>query len=940
MRRWPVAVFVVILQVAALAQFPYLRTLEVRPGQQRPSITCIAQDAQGLLWAGADIGLLRTDGERVDILVRTEGDAVTAVAASNGRMLAVLESGVLLDCNGYGCDTLLNDPSLRGTPVRSIAVQADGSISLATYGAGVRVLRAGISCTIGAGQGLPDDHVNDLAVLPDGRLAVATDQGLAICKADKVVETFDGSRGAPDNLVLSVSVTEAGDVWAGTDQRGVFRWRPGQDGVHLLDSAWCHGPVMTLAVHGDMVWAATEKHGVVLHDIRYRQASYRQHMDTRSVAAPYMDLLIDREGATWWCDGSDRLYRADPAILFVPEHEGLDLRAITALCTDAQDRIWFATAKGLFRHAAAFSEELQVTRVPLELDPRTPIVSLCAAEDGTIWAASFGSGVFSISPNGKVHRFTTADGLSNDNVLAIRSEQGDVWCATLEGLSFWWNGRFQAVAREAGFVFDVLPEADGSVLMATDGHGVMRWDTVLTALSTEGPRTFYSLVRDATGDIWAAGPGTGLCRVPGAGGLARCVGEGRVPFDGDLYAVGNSLGRMVAFGSTGVAAYDPITGAWTDLAAHFGLQDMQAQLNVIATDAMRSIWIGCNKGLVRIRPTEHHFDPEVPVIITGVLVDGVAMPVSDEIRTVHDRNDITVRFTGLYYTDPAALRFEYRMANKGPTVLRTRDREATFSGLPPGTHRFQVRAFIGEPTGSDTWYTLTIVVEPPWWRLTWVIALAGLLLVSLFVLLVRARDRRVRYRERMEKEQVRFQLETLRSQVDPHFLFNSFNTLVELIEDQPSKAVEHVDQLSTFFRNILLVRDKDLHTLEEELRLLGTYFALEQRRFGPAIALQVQVPEVYRRMAVVPLTLQLLVENALKHNVAVAEAPLVIRVEIVSGMLVVSNPIIPRLTPPHSTGFGLDSILKRYAAFSDRPIDVSKADGVFRVRIPLIDPIP
>ncbi len=933
----------VLLHGTACAQFPFLRTLEVRPGQQRPAISCTTQDAMGLLWVGTDMGLLRTDGERVEVIVRTENDPVTALAVADVHMLAVLQSGLLLRCAGERCDTLLNDTALRGTPVRSILMHPDGRIYLATYGSGVWELKDGKVTKLGAKQGLPDDHVNDLAMLPDLRLVVATDQGLAICADGKVLEVFDGSHGAPDNLVLSVSVGTSGAVWAGTDQRGVFRWRPGGSEVHLLDSAWSHGPVVSLVAQGDLIWTGTEKHGVVLHDTRYARASYREHTRPQASANGAFALFVDREGAVWWCDGSERLYRADPSILFVPEHEGLDLRAITALCTDGHDRIWFATAKGLFRHAAAFSEELQVTRIPLDLDPRTPIVSLCATDDGTVWAASFGSGVFSISQEGYVKRYTTMDGLSNNNVLAARPMKNDVWFGTLEGLSRWRSGRMSALAPEAGFVFDALPQADGSVLVATDGHGVMRWDTVLTPLSAEGPRTFYTLMRDAVGAAWAAGPGTGLCHVPvppNSPRSAGCVGEGRVPFDGDLYALGNGLGRLVAFGSTGVAAYDPITGAWTDLAAHFGLQDMQAQLNVIAMDAARSVWIGCNKGLVRIRPTEHHFDPEVPVIITGVLVDGVAVPISNEIRTTYDRNDITVRFTGLYYTDPAALRFEYRLAGPSSAIVRTRDRESTLSGLASGTHRFQVRAFIGEPTGSDAWHTVTIVIDPPWWRLPWVIVLAGLLLVALLIVLLRARDRRVRYRERMEKEQVRFQLETLRSQVDPHFLFNSFNTLVELIEDQPSKAVEHVDQLSTFFRNILLVRDKDLHTVGEELRLLETYFALEQRRFGTAIALQVDVPQSLRRMRVVPLTLQLLVENALKHNVATAEVPLVIRVGTMGDVLVVSNPIAPRLSPPHSTGFGLESILKRYAAFTDRPIDVSRTDGVFRVRIPLIEPMP
>lgn len=415
------------------------------------------------------------------------------------------------------------------------------------------------------------------------------------------------------------------------------------------------------------------------------------------------------------------------------------------------------------------------------------------------------------------------------------------------------------------------------------------------------------------------------------------MGQGRAPFNGDLYAVGNSLGRLVAFGSTGVAALDPIHGSWVDLTARFGLQDMQAQLNVITMDAVKAIWVGCNKGLVRIRPTDHHFDPQVPVIITGILIDGDVVPVTEEFTTTHDRNDVTIRFTALYYTDPAAVRFEYRMAGQDGKILRTRDREVTFSGLAPGRHPFQVRAFVGEPGRTDEWRTITIVVEPPWWQVPWVISAATVALLFALFLLIRMRERRIRYRDRMEKEQVRFQLEALRSQVDPHFLFNSFNTLVELIEEEPGKAVEHVDQLSTFFRNILLVRDKDLHTVSEELRLLQTYFALEQRRFGAAIHLSVEVPEAQRAALVVPLTLQLLVENAIKHNVATLDSPLNINVAVGNACLVVSNPIRPRLSPARSTAFGLDSINKRYAAFTQRPTDVSTTDGIFCVRIPLIE---
>lgn len=247
---------------------------------------------------------------------------------------------------------------------------------------------------------------------------------------------------------------------------------------------------------------------------------------------------------------------------------------------------------------------------------------------------------------------------------------------------------------------------------------------------------------------------------------------------------------------------------------------------------------------------------------------------------------------------------------------------------------------MGAPSDETPWTELAIAIHPPWWQRPWAIALLLLIAAAVAYLLIRARDRRLLDRQRMEQEKVRFQLEALRSQVDPHFLFNSFNTLAELIESDPAMAVGHVEQLSTFFRNILQVRDRERITVDEELRLLRTYFGLEQRRFGESVRLQVDVgPEAMKR-CIVPLTLQLLVENAFKHNVVAGGGGYVISIASEGDELVVRNPIRERATPPRSTGFGLDSIRKRYAALTQRPLHVQRAQGHFIVRVPLLDFAP
>jgi Histidine kinase len=475
------------------------------------------------------------------------------------------------------------------------------------------------------------------------------------------------------------------------------------------------------------------------------------------------------------------------------------------------------------------------------------------------------------------------------------------------------------------------------LFIATDGNGLLAHPAKSKVSGHADRRSFYALVADAAGAVWAAGPGTGLCKV---GAKDSCYAQDASPFDGDLFAVGATEDRLIAFGSTGVLAFDTRNGACHDVAATFGLEGITAELNVVARDRSGALWFGCSKGLVRLRPGMKHFNHHIPTSIISLAVNGEPVPIAPELRAPHDRNTVSFRFTGPHFADPGAVRFQYRLLGLDERAIVTRDREVTFAALRPGVYTFQVRGFIGGDTSHAAWSEIRVVIDTPWWQRTSFIIVALLAGSTILFLLLRARDRRMRYHDRLEKEKVRFQLDALRSQVDPHFLFNSFNALVELIETAPERAVEHVEQLSIFFRNILQVRERERITVDEELGLLANYFALEQRRFGDAIALDVHVNEDARARGIVPLTLQLLVENALKHNVVVGGSTFTVRVTSIGDTIVVSNPLRPRSSPPRSTGFGLHSITTRYAALTDHPIEVRKDSTDFTVRIPLIDPAP
>lgn len=932
MRARSFLLFLLLLSGWAMAQYPMVRAIEVRPGQQRPRITMMAQDERGLIWTASDAGLMRTDGEVVEVMARFEGARITALAAEGASMLAALSTGVIMRCRERGCDTLLVDPAFVANRVTGLVADGAGTVWIGTYGAGLWRWQDGRPTKWNEMNGLPDGHVNAIAALPDGSMAVATDQGLAVCNGERITALMGEAEGAPDNLVLAIAVDQEGLIWAGCDRKGVFQWRPGEPALAIAQP-WPFGAVHDVAVSGGMVWAGTREHGAVVVDLALEHGTYRME----EPGLPALRMMRDADGAVWWCDGSEALHRADPAILIVPEHEGLDLRGITALCADARQSIWFATEQGVHQHVAWFSEERTVARLPVRTDARAPVVALAASPDGTVWAATFGAGVSAIAPDGSVAHYDKASGLSNDNVLGARATSEGAVFATLEGVTIAWKGSMQRAAGDAGFTFDALMH-DGRLLVATDGKGIRSAAPDSPVSDEQRKGTFYSLLRDSSGRFWAIGPGTGFCRADDAS--QPCIAAGLPPFDGDLYALGEVAGHLIAFGSTGVLALDPGTGDLFDVTTAFGLNDITAGLNCIAPDAQGALWFACSKGLVRLRPQAAHFRKALSTTLLLTEVAGEAIDHTHGLRLVHDRSSLVLRFTATHWADPAAVRFQYRLRGFGEDIVDTRDRQAAFPALPPGSYTFQVRAFAGAPDADAPWTELAITVTPPWWRLPWVLVLFLIVALGIAFAVIRARDRRLRFRDRMEQEKVRFQLEALRSQVDPHFLFNSFNALVELIESEPGKAVEHVEQLSTFFRNILQVRDQERITVEEELRLLATYFALEQRRFGSSIALQVDVDAASRTRAIVPLTLQLLVENALKHNVVIGAAPFMIDIASEGDSLVVTNPIRPRATPARSTGFGLESITKRYAALTSRPIEVLDGERRFRVRIPLIDPQP
>ena len=193
--------------------------------------------------------------------------------------------------------------------------------------------------------------------------------------------------------------------------------------------------------------------------------------------------------------------------------------------------------------------------------------------------------------------------------------------------------------------------------------------------------------------------------------------------------------------------------------------------------------------------------------------------------------------------------------------------------------------------------------------------------------------------ENLKKENLQSQLEGLKGQVNPHFLFNSLNSLSSLIADDPEKAEKFLDEMSKVYRYLLRNNEEGLATLDTEMQFIQSYFHMLKTRYGDGLDMEVNINEQYLKYLLPPLTLQMLVENAVKHNMILKDSPLQILVMTTnSGKLIVSNNLQRKLRNVSSNKIGLSNIAKKYELMKEEETTVQDDGKEFSVAVPLIQP--
>ncbi len=949
-QRW-LLVLLLLLTTAASAQLPY----QLPDDAAGLKINCLAQQPDQRLLVGTTHGLYLFNGIAFTLLPADSslrGDAITAIEQGVASPWVGLASGRIAQWRQGRLQVLGFEEGQFARPITDIVSDAQGRRWCATAGEGIYCYQQNRWFHIGADDGLSDEYVYDLQ--PMGRtMAAGTDGGVNFIQFEqgrKQIVQVGMRQGLADNISLSLALLAPGKLVVGHQEKGlsVLRWQEGSGAAILYTTpTWPYGSVLQLQATADAVYTATADSGLV-------SCSWAANTLTtvRAQGAMAQHLLLDADQRLWSSHATQLHYWLQPQLTLWQAAASLTNDDATYAIHASADGYWWHSRRNMIT-ATAWANPTESTTYTLPL-PAQSVAITCLYRDaaGVLWVGTMGHGIWLIHTASGTVRQLQLPGLSaTANVLSIAGRQQQLWLSSLEGLAQiewqaaagtpWWK-QYKLAPSPAipgigtNYVYQIFADSKQRLWFGTDGKGV-------TMLANGQARQYntgngltgnvvYSFAEDKYGRVWMNVLNGGLCYIDSSGkvrtmGVAQGLSTNKVA---TVLATGH--GNVIAISEQAADIIDAATLAVDNWDATKLGATLSTDLHSSAAGPS-TVLMASSRGILQLR---------VPAVVQppAAFISSIELFMQPIDTARHeftaDEHLIGFHFDAVSFLHAADLQFQYKLEGLGTRWNSTRDRYINFPKLPPGSYRFLVRASVNGAFDQSPIYSFQFTIARPWWQQWWFIMLATVLLAGSIWWAIRLREAQLRRLQAVQQAHLMSQLETLRNQVGPHFFFNSLNTLMALIEEDRDAALRYTSHLSDFFRKLVQLRDDHTISLAQELALVNDYLYLQRQRFGEALQLDNQLPAAQSDLLrIAPLTLQLLVENAIKHNAFTSQQPLHIVLQLHDGWLTVRNNRLPKLDKPPGEGMGLQHISRRYQLLTGKEAQIVQTDQFFEVSIPL-----
>ena len=354
------------------------------------------------------------------------------------------------------------------------------------------------------------------------------------------------------------------------------------------------------------------------------------------------------------------------------------------------------------------------------------------------------------------------------------------------------------------------------------------------------------------------------------------------------------------------------------------------------------------KGFLVFRPEDYkESNSTIPLYVTSFKIsDKEIAPNTEDIQDIHLRhneNFFSIELAGLNFMNPYQCRYAYQLEPFDKNWIYTRKHEINYTNVPAGNYTFRYKVITDNPDWNVPEKTIRIAIREifykTWWFRSIVLLIIGVGLMAFIRYRLGNRERILVLQNKaqmLEKEKTLVMYENLKQHLNPHFLFNSLTSLSSLIRIDQQEAGNFLDRMSKIYRYILKNRDNETVPLAEELKFVDLYIELQKTRFEKGLQVNLNIDEEYHYQKIAPVTLQNLVENAIKHNIADEDSPLVIDLFIENDYLVVRNNLQKKNFVETSNKQGLTNMKSLYRYLSGKPMIITEDENYFTVKIPLI----
>jgi ligand-binding sensor domain-containing protein len=955
---------IVTAVLPAAAQFPFSKSIDVEEENLTLKTTVLLKDHSGFIWIGTSEGLFKyntTIPEKISDSLHSKIYVTALFEDASGIIWIGCKNGAILMLKHHQFTAYTPKEGLPNVPITSVYQDAAKRIWFATAGMGLFYKDNSGLHNITTRDGLSDDNVNCL-FSSDGRQIIAgTDRGLSFIdytEGKKDIWYFTSKNGLPDNIVRCiVRVPESSQLCIGTQSKGILFFDATLKKITYTPDKlkWTFGQVnKIIALPGEM-FIATDN-SVISYSIDGNEFNNRVLKDTvfpRQVT----DMQTDNEENIWVAAENKILSFTAVYLKYYYGSKKTPFTKVHTLIADEENRLWFTPDFRLFvnqlQHLSQDEREKSYDITPPK--DHVDITSLYKDQLGFVWIGTMGEGLFRMNTQtGEWRRIAENPIAFYGNILSIAGKGNQVWISTLNGVArfdlkmanYDLNEKinYTNFSKKDGlgsdYVYHILIDSKNRVWFATDGAGVAVYEKEIFMNFYQNKlfpsKVAYSLAEDKKGHIWVSTYNDGLFEYNEK--QFRQYGIKNGLSDLAITSINtDEFDNIIAINKKGIDVFNPQKNTVQHFGSESGFTELQPNLNSITKDRLANLWIGTDNGIVCLK-TQHSFSSHVPLAVIEE-VELFNNRVNTDVDSVfsYDQNNFSFKLAAAYYKAPEKLKFQYWLDGYSKKWEITSDRLINFPQLHPGKYIMKIRASANENFDASPVTTYQFTINQSFWTTWWFRTMLVLLIAGLVYVFFKQRVKQIKKTEHAEREKFQLQYDALKNQVNPHFLFNSFNALMNIVEDNPKDAAVLIKHLSQFYRKMTAYSQKELISLTEELELLHSYLYIQQKRYGYALQVSVNIEAAIKKATFIPpLVLQLLAENAVKHNTVSKDKPLFISVNILGDYIVMRNSINYKLEKEESEGVGLQNIRNRYKLLTEREIIQEVNNNEFVIMLPLI----